>query len=196
MDFRGSIAWLDGSLSTLRREGSPQPHARLASDCATTLYRVGFAPTGPAMKSFSFVFSSHCVLLSRASLGAIPFSGLLLHQGFPRSATRPTRPLEAHVLNCGVLPLIVAERTPTIHAPPQRFQFRCRLGFVILVFVKQRLPTDATVQNVVHPSSRSNCEPDAACQQSTSASRKGQWFGNSKTLERRFETCPVFGSAR
>ena len=29
--------------------------ARLASDCAATLYRVGFAPTGSAMKSFSFV---------------------------------------------------------------------------------------------------------------------------------------------
>ena len=73
MDFRGSIAWLDGSLSTLQSTGSPRHDARLASDCAATLYRVGFTPTGPAMKSFSFVLSSHRILLSRACLAQSPF---------------------------------------------------------------------------------------------------------------------------
>jgi len=53
LDFRGSITWLGDSLSTLRSARSPVPHARLASDCAATLYRVGLSPTGFAMKSFS-----------------------------------------------------------------------------------------------------------------------------------------------
>lgn len=66
--FRGSIAWLGGSLSTLQSAGLPRRDARLASGCAATLCRVGFAPTGPALKSFRSVFSSHRFLLSRAYL--------------------------------------------------------------------------------------------------------------------------------
>ena len=52
--------------------------ARLASDCAATLCRVGFAPTGFALKSFSYVFSSHRIFLSRAYLARSP-SHYFLH---------------------------------------------------------------------------------------------------------------------
>ena len=76
MSFRGSIAWLDGSLSTLQSTRSPRHDARLASDCAATLCRVGFAPTGFVVKSFNAVFSSHRILLSRAYLAQSPFGVL------------------------------------------------------------------------------------------------------------------------
>ena len=81
MHFRGSIAWLDGSLSTLQSTASPRHDARLASDCAATRCRVGFAPTGFAVKSFSYVFSSHRVLLSRAYLAQSPFQFPDHHSG-------------------------------------------------------------------------------------------------------------------
>ena len=73
LDFRGSIAWLDDLLSTLRTGRLPRRHARLASGCAVTLCRVGLAPTGSPMKGFSYVSESHIILLSRACLAQSRF---------------------------------------------------------------------------------------------------------------------------
>jgi len=53
--FRGSIAWPGGLLSTLQSAGSSRHDARLASGCAATLCRAGFAPAGSVMKGFSYV---------------------------------------------------------------------------------------------------------------------------------------------
>ena len=72
-NFRGSVAWLTVRCLRFKAPRLSRHDARLASDCAATLCRVGFAPTGFALKSFNAVFSSHRILLSRAYLAQCPF---------------------------------------------------------------------------------------------------------------------------
>ena len=79
--------------------------ARLASDCAATLYRVGFAPTGPAMKSFSFV-SVH-----------IAFSFRELTWRNPRVLFLPLSPSPRLPIVCSWPPRLAAELAIECNAP-------------------------------------------------------------------------------
>ena len=73
LDFRGSIAWLDDSLSTLRTGTFPPgtqdslPAAWLRSAGR------GLHPLGLLKKGFSYVSESHIILLSRACLAQSRF---------------------------------------------------------------------------------------------------------------------------
>src|SRR5947209_5628399 len=73
LDFRGSIAWLDDSLSTLRAAGCPAftqdslPAAWLRSA------GWGLHPLGFPRKGFSYVSVSHIILLSRTCLAQSRF---------------------------------------------------------------------------------------------------------------------------
>ena len=63
-DFRGSIAWLSGSLSTLRSSGLPRSHARLACGCWLNSAARESHPPG-FTERFQLCFSNHIASSSR-----------------------------------------------------------------------------------------------------------------------------------
>src|SRR5712692_9578299 len=58
-DFRSSIAWLLGSLSTLRRVGPPTTYARLASRCWSGSPWAGLITRKVSLKGFELFLTSH-----------------------------------------------------------------------------------------------------------------------------------------
>ena len=71
--FRGSIAWLDDSLSTLRSMRLPAPHARLASGCWLSFAVRDLHPQGSTQR-FQSCFSFTSLPPLASLLGAIPFN--------------------------------------------------------------------------------------------------------------------------
>ena len=92
MPFRGSITWLDQlAVYASKCRGSPGTMQDSLHTCAATLWWAGFSPAGSALKSFSYVFSSHHILLSRAYLAQSPlhsFLGSRKSTGMPSQLVR------------------------------------------------------------------------------------------------------------
>ena len=94
--------------------GRPGPTQELASDCAATLCRVGFAPTGFALKSFSYVFSSHRILLSRAFLAQSPSASPTVCLNHISFSARPSAPVAENTES----PAVSHDLTPSRIQPP------------------------------------------------------------------------------
>ena len=91
--FRGSIAWLIGSLSTLRRNGLPRSHARLARGCwlnsaARDSHPLGFTERFQLCFSFYIASSSRELTWRNPVKIAAAISGQARRRRVPGTAGR------------------------------------------------------------------------------------------------------------